>query len=48
MDRHVRSNVRNSLEPIEHNPWIRELRGVKAEVERTGDRSLYAGLPAAI
>jgi hypothetical protein len=42
MARHVRSNVRNFAEQAERNPWIHEYRRVKAEVERTGEDSLYA------
>jgi hypothetical protein len=42
MARHVRSNVRNFAEQAERNPWIHEYRRVKAEVERTGEDSLFA------
>jgi hypothetical protein len=31
-----------AAERSEHDPWIQEYRRVKAEVERTGDQSLYA------
>jgi hypothetical protein len=41
MARHVRSNMRNFAERIERNPWTHEYRRVKAEVERTGDDSLF-------
>lgn len=42
MDRHIRRNVRAAVERIERNPWTHELRRVRAEVERTGDESLFA------
>lgn len=34
-------NARTWGERIERNPWTHEYRRVKAEVERTGDDSLY-------
>ena len=42
MDRQIRRNVRATVERIESNPWVHELRRTRAEVERTGDDSLYA------
>jgi hypothetical protein len=35
-------NARLAAERIERNPWTHEYRRVKAEVERTGDASLFA------
>jgi hypothetical protein len=42
MLRHIRRNQRAFVERAERNPWIHEYRRVKAEVERTGDDSLFA------
>lgn len=38
----LQENGRAFAERAERNPWIHEYRRVKAEVERTGDESLYA------
>lgn len=35
-------NLRAFEKRVESNPWTFELRRVRAEVERTGDQSLYA------
>jgi hypothetical protein len=42
MLRHIRRSQRAFVERAERNPWIHEYRAVKAEVERTGDDSLFA------
>ena len=38
----LNANARALAESAENNPWIHEYRRVKAEVERTGDETLYA------
>ena len=35
-------NMQAAAERIERNPWVHELRRVRAEVERTGDETLFA------
>ena len=35
-------NAQLAAERIERNPWTHEYRRVKAEVELTGDKSLFA------
>jgi hypothetical protein len=42
MLRHIRRNERAFVKRVGANPWTREYRRVKAEVERTGDDSLFA------
>jgi hypothetical protein len=42
MLRHIQRNQRAFVRRAESNPWIHEYRAVKAEVERTGDDSLFA------
>ena len=37
----AKRNMQAAAERIERNPWTYELRRVRAEVERTGDESLY-------
>jgi hypothetical protein len=41
MQRHIRRNQRAFVERVERNPWKHEYRAVKAEVERTGDKTLF-------
>ena len=36
-----KNNMRISTERAERNPWVHECRRVRAEVERTGDESLW-------
>ena len=38
----MQNNARRSVEKAEHDPWIHEYRRVAAEVERTGNQSLFA------
>jgi hypothetical protein len=42
LDALVRRNQLAFVEQMESNPWIHEYRRVKAEVERTGEDSLFA------
>jgi hypothetical protein len=41
MQRHIQRNMRLTAERIARNPWTHEYRRVKAEVERTGDETLF-------
>jgi hypothetical protein len=38
----LQRNGRRFAERAERNPWVHEYRRVKAEVDRTGDESLFA------
>ena len=40
--RQFKRNLRDLPKSIEANPWTHEFRRVRAEVERTGNRSLFA------
>ena len=40
--RQFKRNLRDLPKHVESNPWVHEYRRVKAEVDRTGNESLYA------
>jgi hypothetical protein len=39
--RRFKRNARNAAERVKYDPWQREYRRVAAEVERTGNQSLF-------